>query len=39
MGRFRIELLLEDDTWSIQYTIERNTLYIDSLTEWKFLNL
>ena len=26
MGRFRIQLLLEDNTWSTQYTIVKNTL-------------
>ena len=29
MGRFRIQLLLEDDTWSTQYTIDENTQYSD----------
>ena len=27
MGRFRIQLLLEDKTWSTQYTIAKNTNY------------
>ena len=39
MGRFRIQLLLEDNTWSSQYTIDKNTQYIDSEIEWKLLNL
>ena len=39
MGRFRIQLFLEDNTWSTQYTIPKNTQYTDSLTEWKLLNL
>ena len=39
MGRFRIQLLLEDDTWSTQYTIDKNTQYSDSESEWKLLNL
>ena len=39
MGRFRIQLLLEDGTWSTKYTIEKNTNYSDSSTEWSFLNI
>ena len=39
MGRFRNQPLLEDNTWSTQYTIPKNDQYIDSSTEWKFLNL
>ena len=39
MDRFRIQLLLEDNTWSTQYTIEKNTLYSNSSTEWTLLNL
>ena len=39
MGRFRIQLLLDDNTWSTQYTIDKNTLYSDSESEWKLLNL
>ena len=39
MGRFRIQLLLEDDTWSTQYTIPKNTQYSDTSTEWKVMNL
>ena len=39
MGRFRIQFLLEDDTWSTQYTIDKNTQYSDSESEWKLLNL
>ena len=39
MGRFRIELLLKDNTWSTQYTIDKNTQYSDSESEWKLLNL
>ena len=34
MGRFRIHLLLEDNTWSTQYTIARNTQYSDNSTDW-----
>ena len=39
MGRFRIQLLLDNNTWSIQYTTEKNTQYSNSESEWKFLNL
>ena len=39
MGRFRIQLLLEDNTWSTQYTIPKNTQYSSSPTEWSLLNL
>ena len=38
-GRFRIQLLLEDNTWSTQYTIAKNSLYSDSSTDWTLLNL
>ena len=39
MGRFRIQLLLEDNTWSTQYTIAKNSHYNNTSTEWKLLNL
>ena len=39
MGRFRIQLLLEDNTWSTQYTIAKNTQYSDNSTDWILLNL
>ena len=39
MGCFRIQLLLEDNTWSTQYTIAENTQYSDNSTDWTFLNL
>ena len=39
MGRFRIQLLLDDNVWSTQYTIAKNTRYNDSPTEWSLLNL
>ena len=39
MGRIRILILLEDNTWSTQYTIAKNTQYSDSESEWKLLNL
>ena len=39
MGRFRIQLLSEGGTWVTQYTIEKNTQYSSSPTEWNLLNL
>ena len=39
MGRFRIQLLLEDDTWNTQYTIAKNTQYSNTSTDWTLLNL
>ena len=39
MGRLRIEVKLDDDTWSTQYTIAENTQYSNSSTEWSLLNL
>ena len=39
MGRFRIQFLLDDNTWSTEYTIDKITQYSDSESEWKLLNL
>ena len=39
MGRFRNQLLLEDDTWNTQYTIAKNTQNKTTSTEWAVLNL
>ena len=39
MGRFRIQLLLEDNTWSTQCTIAKSTQYSNSPTDWTILNL
>ena len=33
MGRFSIQLLLDDNTWSTQYAIDKNTQYSDSESE------
>ena len=33
LGRFRIQLLLKDDTWSTRYNIAKNDRYSDSSTE------
>ena len=39
MRRFRIQLLLEDNTWSTKHTIAKNTQYSDNSTDWTILNL
>ena len=39
MGRFRIELLLEDNTWSTRYNIPKNDRYSDSSAQWTLVNL
>ena len=39
MGRFRIQFLLGDNTWSTQYTKPKNSQYSNSSTEGKLLNL
>ena len=39
MGRFRIQLLLEDNTWSTQYTLPKNDQYRDTSTDWTLVNL
>ena len=39
MGRFRIQLLLVDNTWSTEYTIAKNAQYSDISTDWTLLNL
>ena len=39
MGRFRIQLLLDDGNWSTRYTIEKNNQYHDTSSEWSLLNL
>ena len=39
MGRFQIQLLLEDNIWTTQYTINKNSQYSNTLTEWTLLNL
>ena len=38
MGRFRIQIVLEDNTWSTQNTIAKNTQYSDNSTDWTLLN-
>ena len=39
LGRFRVQLLLEDNTWSTVYTIAKNTHYSNTSTDWTLLNL
>ena len=39
MGHFRIQLLLEDDTWNTEYTVAKNNQYSDISTDWTSLNL
>ena len=39
LGRFRIQWLLEDNTWSTQYNIAKNTQCSDNSTYWTLLNL
>ena len=39
MGRFRIQLLLGDDTWSTRYNIPKNDQFSDTSTEWTLVSL
>ena len=39
IGRYRIQLLLEDNTWSTRYNIPKNDQYSDSSTQWTKLGL
>ena len=39
MGRFRNQLLLENNTWSTRYNIPKNDRYSDSSTDWTLVNL
>ena len=39
MGRFRIQLLLEENTWSTQYNIPKNDQYGNSSTDWTLVHL
>ena len=39
MGRFRIQLLLKDNTWSTRYNIPKNDRYSDTSTDWTLLSL
>ena len=39
MPRFRIQILLEDGSWDNKYTIEKNSQFSNTSTEWNYLNL
>ena len=39
MGRFRIQLLLDDNIWTTQYTIGKNEGYSNNSTDWTLLIL
>ena len=39
MGRFRIQLLLEDKTWSTRYNIPKNDRYSNISTDWTLVSL
>ena len=39
MGRFGIQVLLEDKTWSSRYNIPKNDRYSNSPTQWTKLSL
>ena len=39
MSRFRIQILLEDNTWSTRYNIPKNDRTSDTSTEWTLVNL
>ena len=39
MGRFRKQLLIEDNTWSTRYNIPKNDLFSNSSTQWTLVNL
>ena len=39
MGRCRIQLLLEDNTWSTRYNIPKNDRFSDTSTDWTLVSL
>ena len=39
MGRFRIQLILEDNPWSTRYNIPKNDRYSDTSTDWTLVSL
>ena len=39
MGGFRIQLLLEDNTWSTRYITPKSDRYSDTSTDWTLVNL
>ena len=38
MGRFRIQLFLEDNTWSTRFNIPKNDRYSDNSTDWTLVS-
>ena len=39
MGRFRVQLLLGDNTWGTNIHMNKNSNYSSSSTNWSLLNL
>ena len=39
MGRFRIQLLPKDNTWTTRYNIPKNDRYSDNSTDWTLVTL
>ena len=39
MGRFRIQLLLEDNTWSTRYDIPKKDRFGDTSTDWTLISV
>ena len=39
MGRFRIQLLLEDNTWNTTYNFAKIDRYSDKSTDWTLVSL
>ena len=39
MGRFSIDILLDNDIWTNKYIIQENTQFSNSSTEWSLLSL
>ena len=39
MGRFRIQIISEDNTWSTRCNIAKNDRYSDTSTDWTLVNL
>ena len=38
MGRVRIQLLLDDNTWSTRFNIPKNDRFSDTSTDWTLVN-
>ena len=39
MGRFRMQLLPKDNTWSTRYNIPKNDRYSETSTDWTLVSL